>query len=84
VGAIADHQAVTILVAFAGELGDVGVHLGLQRLGQHPPGALADDLIDSDDEPSAGRSSPADGSGLGYGEHPIVPSRPARQRRAIA
>jgi len=25
---------------------DIGVHLGLQRLGQHPPGAFPHDLID--------------------------------------
>jgi hypothetical protein len=25
---------------------DIGVHLGLQRLGQHPPRALPHDLID--------------------------------------
>jgi hypothetical protein len=28
-----------------GERRGVGVHLGLQRLGQHPPGAFPDDLI---------------------------------------
>jgi len=35
-----------VFVALAGEPGDVGVDLGLQRLGQHPPGALPDDLVD--------------------------------------
>ena len=46
VGAVAHHQPAAVLVALVGELGDVGVDLGLQRLGQHPPGALADDLVD--------------------------------------
>jgi hypothetical protein len=44
--AIADHQAAAVLAALGGELGDIGLHLGLQRLGQHPPGALTHDLID--------------------------------------
>jgi hypothetical protein len=33
-------------VALVGEPGDVVVYLGLQRLGQHPAGALADQLVD--------------------------------------
>jgi hypothetical protein len=37
---------VTILAPLGGMGRDVGVHLGLQRLGQHPPGALPHDLID--------------------------------------
>ena len=37
---------MTVLVPLGGEPGDVGIHLALQRLGEHPPGALADDLID--------------------------------------
>jgi hypothetical protein len=28
------------------ERGDIGVHLGPQRLGQHPPGTLPHDLVD--------------------------------------
>jgi hypothetical protein len=44
--AVAHHQPPAVLVALAGELGDVGVDLGLQRLGQHPPGTVADDLVD--------------------------------------
>jgi hypothetical protein len=43
---VTHHQPVAVLVAFAGELGDVGVHPGPQRLGQHPPRALAHDLVD--------------------------------------
>ena len=46
VRAIADHQAVTILAPLGGMRRDIGVHLGLQRLGQHPPGTLPHDLID--------------------------------------
>ena len=44
--AVAHHQPATDLVALADEPGDVGVDLGLQRLDQHPAGALPDDLID--------------------------------------
>ncbi len=46
VRAVADHQAPAVGVPLVDELGDVGVHLGLQRRGQHPPGALPDNLID--------------------------------------
>ena len=34
------------LVTLAGQPGDVGVHLGLQSGGQHPPGTIEDDLIE--------------------------------------
>ena len=44
--AVAHHQPPPALVALADEPGDVGVDLGLQGLGQHPPGALPDDLVD--------------------------------------
>jgi len=44
--AVAHDQAVAVLVTLVGERGDVGVHLGLEGLGQHPPRALADDLVD--------------------------------------
>jgi hypothetical protein len=43
---VADHQTVATFVPLVGELGDVGVDLGLQRLSRHPPGALPHDLID--------------------------------------
>jgi len=46
VRAVADHQPAAVLVPLLSELGDAGVHLRAQRLGQHPPGTLADDLID--------------------------------------
>jgi hypothetical protein len=41
-----DHQAAPVLIALLDELGNLGIHLSLQRLGQHPPGALPHDLID--------------------------------------
>jgi hypothetical protein len=46
VAAIADHQPPPILIPLRRERRDIGVHLGLQRLSQHPPGAFAHDLID--------------------------------------
>jgi hypothetical protein len=45
VAAVADHQAAAIAAAL-GERRDIGIHLRGQRLGQHPPRTLADDLID--------------------------------------
>ena len=44
--AVAHHQAAAPLVALGAEPGDVGINLGLQRLGQHPPRALPHDVID--------------------------------------
>ena len=55
------------LVALAAEPGDVGVDLGLQRLGQHPASALPHDLIDQR-RPAAGRVI-AVGHLRNYGEH---------------
>jgi hypothetical protein len=46
VTAITDHQAAAVLVPLSGMRRDVGVHFGLQCLGQHPPGAFPHDLID--------------------------------------
>lgn len=46
VRAVADHQPTAVSVALVAEPGDVGIDLGLKRLGQHPPGALPHDLID--------------------------------------
>jgi hypothetical protein len=43
---VADHQAAAVLATLGGVRRDIGVHLGLQRLGQHPPGAFPHDLID--------------------------------------
>ncbi len=44
--AVADDQPAAAFVSLVSELGDVGVDLGFQRGGEHPPGALADDLVD--------------------------------------
>jgi hypothetical protein len=41
--AVADHQAAAVLITLVSERRDVRVHLGLQRLGQHPPGTLPAD-----------------------------------------
>jgi hypothetical protein len=43
--AVADHQPPSGLVTYLSERRDVGLDLGLQGRGQHPPGALAHDLI---------------------------------------
>ena len=45
-GAVAHHQAPTVLIAQPRELVDVGGDLGLQRRGQHLPGAVPHDLVD--------------------------------------
>ena len=57
-----------LLVALVGELGDVGVDLGLQRLGQHPPGTLADDLVDQR-HPVGAAGVIGVGGSRNYGEH---------------
>jgi hypothetical protein len=57
-----------VLVALAGELGDVGVDLGLQGLGQHPPGALADELVDQR-HPVRAAGVIGVGGSRNYGEH---------------
>jgi hypothetical protein len=44
--AAAHHQAPAILIPVLREPGNIGINLGLQCLGQHPPGTFADDLID--------------------------------------
>jgi hypothetical protein len=44
--AVADDQPAAVAVPLGGVRRDIGVQLGPQRLGQHPPGALPHDLID--------------------------------------
>jgi hypothetical protein len=73
VGAVAHHQPASVLVALVAELGDVGVHLGLQRLGQHPPRTLADDLVDQR-HPDRAAGVIGVGSSRNYGEHGSYPS----------
>jgi hypothetical protein len=43
---IADHQPPAVLVPLGSMRGQVGVNLGLQGGGQHPPGALAHELVE--------------------------------------
>jgi hypothetical protein len=45
VGAVADHQPPAVLIELVSERLDVGCDLGLQRHGQHLPGAVTHDLI---------------------------------------
>ena len=68
VGAVAHHQPASALVALVDELGDVGVDLGLQRLGQHPAGALADEFVDQH-RPVGTAGVIGVGSSRNYGEH---------------
>ena len=59
VGAVAHDQPPAVLVALAGELGDVGLDLGLQGFGEHPAGTLTHDLVDQLAELPAPRGSSA-------------------------
>jgi hypothetical protein len=68
VRAIAHHQPATVLVTLAGEPGDVVIDLGLQRLGQHPTGALTHKVIDQR-RPVASAGIISVGSSRNYGEH---------------
>jgi hypothetical protein len=77
--AVADHQATAALVTLIDELRDVGVDLGLQRLGQHPAGALPDDLINQR-HPAArvtSARSRSDGAGTTVSIRVCLPSRRA-------
>ena len=81
--AVAHHQPTPTLVAVGGKPGDVGVNLRLQSLGQHPPRALAHDLINQrrrTGRPAAlivpGRSRTTVAR--------VVPSRPALARRSCS
>jgi hypothetical protein len=83
VGTIAHHQAMPVLAAFADEAGDVGVDLGLQRLGQHPAGTLTHDLVDQRRRRRCAIGGVVTVGGIrDYGEHRDVPSRPALPRRS--
>ena len=84
VAAVAHHQPMPALVALVGELGDIGVDFGLQRLGQHPPRTLPDDLVDQRRRPGRRRGGRTLTLGRirNYGEHRDVPSRPALHRRS--
>jgi hypothetical protein len=43
--AVAHHQPPATLIPLGGVRGEIGVDLGLQRGGQHPPGALTHQLV---------------------------------------
>ena len=66
--AVAHHQAAPALVALGSEAGDVVIDLGLQRLGQHPTGALTHKVIDQR-RPVASAGIISVGSSRNYGEH---------------
>jgi hypothetical protein len=69
VRAVAHHQPPTVLIPLGGELGDVGVDLDLQRLGQHPAGAITDDLIDQRRTVTVTAGVIDVGRSRNYGEH---------------
>jgi AAA ATPase domain len=46
VTAVAYDQAAAVCIPLGGMRRDIGIHLSLQRLSQHPPGTLPHDLID--------------------------------------
>jgi len=80
--AVADHQPAAIFATLGGMRRDIGVHLGPQRLGQHPPGAFPHDLINQRRR-AVLAALVARAVARDYREHRVVPSRPARQRRSL-
>jgi hypothetical protein len=44
--AVAHHQSPAPFVSLVGQPSDVGVHLGLEGGGEHPPGTVEDDLVE--------------------------------------
>ncbi|MDQ0947002.1 hypothetical protein QFZ24_000925 [Streptomyces phaeochromogenes] len=44
--AVPDHQAPLCLIRPRGQLGYALVHFGIRGVGRHPPGTLADNLVD--------------------------------------
>jgi hypothetical protein len=46
VRAVPHDQTAAVFIPFGGMRRDIGLHLGLQRPGQHPPRAFPHDLID--------------------------------------
>ncbi len=69
--AVADHQPPPSLVPLIGERGDVVLHLGLQRRGQQPAGAVAHNLVDQRGGTNTGGGvlSTTTGVFAGYREH---------------
>ena len=74
---VADHQPVALLIDQLGMRGDVGLHLGLQRCRQHPPGTLAEQLVQIGGQ--LGPCLPVNH----YTQHRGVPSSPALARRRL-
>ncbi|KMV18837.1 hypothetical protein ACT16_20955 [Mycobacterium heckeshornense] len=66
--AVADDQSVTVVIDLIGELCHVGGDLGLQRSGQHLPGAVTDDLVEQRPTSTAGAFVGLGGI-VNYGEH---------------
>jgi hypothetical protein len=66
VRAVADDQSAAVLVAIAGELGEVSIDLGSQGLSQHPTSTVTDDLVDQRRARAAGSISV--GTFSNYGE----------------
>ena len=67
-GAVAHHQPAPVGIALVGEPSDTIIDLGLQRLGEHPPGALTDEVIDQSQATRPAGVVLA-GSSSNYGEH---------------
>jgi hypothetical protein len=71
--AVAHHQATAVVVTLIGKAGEVGIHLRLQRHGQHPSGSFPDDLIEAEIRPRVVVKQ--------YSQHSACPSSPALERR---
>ncbi|WP_177241258.1 hypothetical protein [Nonomuraea wenchangensis] len=77
---VAHDQAATGLVTLIGERGDLGVDLGLERFGEYPAGAFADQFVDQRGrDRAAGRAVGAIGGVRDYGEYRVC--LPDRRRR---
>jgi hypothetical protein len=70
VTAVAHHQSPAFLVTLVGKSGDLVIDLGLERLGQHPPNTLTNELVD---QRNITRIIALASSG-NYGEHGSYPS----------
>jgi hypothetical protein len=73
VAAVAYHQPPAVLVTLADMAGDVVIDLGLQSLGEHPPRALTNELVDQRRAAIPAGVIGVDSS-RNYGEHGSYPS----------
>ena len=71
---VAHHQTPAAVVTLADEPGDVVVDLCLQGLGQHPAGALADQLVNQGRTTAVPAGFFSVGGSRNYGEHGSYPS----------